>query len=148
MNTHTTTVRSLNALLLLGVTCTLNANIAYAQDVKLTRAVMAKGVKEAKTGPSQPVGATSVFKPGDRKIYCLYSLNKPIKGYGRSVWTAIEVETLKPNTVIYDAKTDPLPNFQFGKFSISNSMDWPRGQYKVAVYANTKYLKTLYFSVK
>lgn len=120
---------------------------AHAQDAKLTLAVMSKNTVK-KGGVSQPIGVTSVFKPGDKAIYCLFHLNKPVAAYERTVWTAVNVETLAANTKIYDAKTASLPNFQYGKFSITNDRPWPKGSYRVAIDVNSKLMKTLAFSVK
>lgn len=121
---------------------------AHAETPKLTLAVMATDAVKGKDGLTQPVGVATTFKAADRKIFCIFRLSKPMAGSGRVVWTAIKAETLPANTKIFENSTKPMPNLQYGKFSIENDRDWPKGQYKADIYVNNKLQKSLRFAVK
>ena len=121
---------------------------AHAQTPKFTLAVMARDAVKGKSGLTEPVGAATTFKASDHTIYCIFRLSKPMAGASRVVWTAVHAETLPDNTKIYENATKPMPNLQYGKFSIASDRDWPKGRYKADIYLNGKLQKTLAFAVK
>lgn len=148
MTIHTLQFPRLRGAFLL---CALSATIAgaQAQNVKLTGATMARGfINQGPNKPSKPVGATSTFRPSDHKVFVLFNLAKPANGVARTVWYAVKVPGYAPNSKLLEIKTNPNPRLQFGEVTFTNTTDWPRGQFKVALYFNNTFLKNLPFSVK
>jgi hypothetical protein len=109
---------------------------------KLTMAVLCKSYPNKK-----PTGIAKVFKPGDLKIHCVFRLAKPVQGVARSVWYAVKVEDIPPNTKLYDTKTKSML-LNGGHFTLENSNPWPRGQYRSDIYVNGKKLRSLPYTVK
>lgn len=139
MNTMKTTPWKYLPIVTALVAAPLAAQPAMA---KVTMAVMCKSYPDKK-----PTGITSTFKPSDKTIHCVFRLSPLVQGTARSVWTAVKVEGLAPNTKIYDAATKPML-LNGGHFFVENNQPWPRGSYRVDIYVNAKKLRSMPFSVK
>ena len=116
--------------------CSFSASTAEISEAKMTR---------------DPDGKhpTKVFSPDDR-FYCVVCLsNAPDDTKVRAVWTAVDVEAMRPDEEIGRVSTisgsgERLP------FSLSNDTPWLTGDYKVDLYLNDakKPTKTLDFKVQ
>jgi hypothetical protein len=116
--------------------CSFNASTAEISEAKMAR---------------DPDGKhpTKVFSPDDRFWCVVYLSNAPDDTKVRAVWTAVDVEAMKPDEELGRVSTksgsgERLP------FSLGNAAPWPAGDYKVDLYLNDakKPTKTLEFKVQ
>jgi hypothetical protein len=91
---------------------------------------------------------TKVFSP-DETFYCIADLsNAPDDTKVKAVWTAVNVEGVKPDTKIKE--TSATGGSGQLQFSLTNDGSWPVGEYKVELFLNDqeKPARTLAFKVQ
>jgi hypothetical protein len=115
--------------------CSFSASTANISDAKMAR---------------DPEGndPTKVFSP-DETFYCIADLsNAPDDTKVKAVWTAVNVEGVKPDTKIKE--TSATGGSGQLQFSLANDGSWPVGEYKVELFLNDqeKPARTLAFKVQ
>jgi hypothetical protein len=115
--------------------CSFGASTANISDAKMAR---------------DPEGndPTKVFSP-DETFYCIADLsNAPDDTKVKAVWTAVNVEGVKPDTKIKE--TSATGGSGQLQFSLTNDGSWPVGEYKVELFLNDqeKPARTLAFKVQ
>jgi hypothetical protein len=115
--------------------CSFSASTANISDAKMAR---------------DPEGndPTKVFSP-DETFYCIADLsNAPDDTKVKAVWTAVNVEGVKPDTKIKE--TSATGGSGQLQFSLTNDGSWPVGEYKVELFLNDqeKPARTLAFKVQ
>jgi hypothetical protein len=115
--------------------CSFSASTANISDAKMAR---------------DPEGndPTKVFSP-DETSYCIADLsNAPDDTKVKAVWTAVNVEGVKPDTKIKE--TSATGGSGQLQFSLTNDGSWPVGEYKVELFLNDqeKPARTLAFKVQ
>jgi len=105
-------------------------------------------IRSAKLSPNESGSPeTTVFKQDDFTIYCLVKLaNAPDDTAVKAAWTAVEVEGVDPNTLIDEASV--TSGDADLTFDLTNNHPWPVGKYKVDLYINDKFNRTLEYQVK
>ncbi|GAB4503197.1 MAG: hypothetical protein Fur0043_01890 [Anaerolineales bacterium] len=89
---------------------------------------------------------TTVFAQ-DQVFYAVVELkNAPNDTTVKAVWTAVNVEGVNPNTYIDEAVYTSGDSTI--TFNLSNDGLWPLGQYKVDLYLNDTFDRTLSFEVR
>jgi hypothetical protein len=91
---------------------------------------------------------TKAFSPNDT-FYCVADLsNAPNDTTVKAVWTAVDVQGVKPDTKIKQVSTKSGSGQL--QFNLSNNSPWPVGVYKVDLFLNDakKPTETLKFEVK
>ena len=117
--------------------CSVSASTANISDAKMTR-------DEAGENP------TKVFSPDDTTFYLIAELsNAPEDTVVKAVWTAVDVEGVKPNLKIDESRITADGSGQL-TFDLSNDGPWPVGQYKVDLFLNDEEepARTLEFKVQ
>jgi hypothetical protein len=123
------------ALILSG--CSVSASTANISDAKMTR-------DEAGKNP------TKVFSPNDQTFYLIAELsNAPEDTVVKAVWTAVDVDGVKPNLKIDESRITADESGQL-TFDLSNDGPWPVGQYEVELFLNDdeEPARTLEFKVQ
>ena len=88
---------------------------------------------------------TTVFA-NDDIFYCMVTLaNAPDDTVVKSVWYAVDVEGVDPNSLI--AETEFTGGGEM-TFNLTSDNLWPVGKYKVELYLNGELDRTLEFSVE
>jgi len=110
--------------------------------------VSTANIRSATLSPNESGSpATTVFKQDDYTVYCLADLaNAPDSTVVKAVWTAVDVEGVDANTVIDEASV--TGGDADLTFDLTNSKPWPLGKYKVDLYINDKFNRTLEYQVK
>ncbi len=117
--------------------CSVSASTANISDAKMTR-------DEAGKNP------TKVFSPDDQTFYCIAELsNAPEDTAVKAVWTAVDVEGVKPNLKIDESRITADESGQL-TFDLTNDGPWPIGQYKADLFLNEdkEPARTLEFKVR
>jgi hypothetical protein len=111
-------------------------------DVHIERITMAKSDNDK---PGEP---TTTFKPGDKTIFCILTLNQAKVGTKvRFVWKAVDVEGAEKGEIVtIDYVTKAFENKVDGHISLPR--DWPKGSYKVEVHINGYLDKTIDYTVE
>ena len=125
------------ALILALVLSACSASTANISDAKMTR-------DEAGKNP------TKVFSPTDQTFYCIAELsNAPEDTVVKAVWTAVDVEGVKPNLKIDESRITADESGQL-TFDLTNDGPWPVGEYKVDLFLNDaeEPARTLAFKVQ
>ncbi len=112
----------------------------------ITNAVMAKDVQGANF---DPVGITDAYPSDQKKFHAVVTIaNAPTDTAVRAVWTAVDVgNAAAPNTRIdqFEIKSQGSRNLDF---TLTPDGDhFPAGTYKVDLYVNDKFDRTLNFTV-
>ncbi len=110
--------------------------------------VSTANIRSAKLSPNESgTPETTVFKQDDYTVYCLVKLaNAPDDTVVKAVWTAVDVEGVEPNFVIDTASiTSGDADLTF---DLTNNQPWPVGKYKVDLYINDKFNRSLEYQVK
>lgn len=90
---------------------------------------------------------TTVFRPDDFTVYCIVDLaNAPSDTVVKSVWTAVDVEGVDANTLIDEVSL--TSGDARVTFNLTNNQPWPLGKYKVDLYLNGKFNRTLEYQVR
>lgn len=90
---------------------------------------------------------TTSFAQDDLTVYCIVELaNAPSDTVVKSVWTAVDVDGVDPNTVIDEASL--TSGDATLTFNLTNNQLWPVGKYKVDLYLNDKLVRTLEYQVR
>jgi hypothetical protein len=91
---------------------------------------------------------TDSFAPDDRKIHCVIRLNKAKKGTKvRFIWKPVDVPGLSNE----DSKTIDYTTNSFENSvnsHLSQAEDWRKGKYRVDVYINDAFDKTIEFTIE
>ncbi len=89
---------------------------------------------------------TTSFDPAETFYAIVEVQNAPDDTTLRAVWIAVDVEGVDPDFVIDEASitTEGMDTFTF---DLSNTSNWPGGNYKVDIYLNDKLDRTLEFEV-
>src|SRR3712207_5842813 len=93
---------------------------------------------------------TKVFSPSDTTFYCIAELsNAPEDTAVKAVWTAVDVEGVKPNIKIDESRITADESGQL-TFDLTNEGPWPVGEYKVELFLNDgeEPARTLEFKVQ
>ncbi len=117
--------------------CSVSASTANISDAKMTQ-------DEAGKNP------TKVFSPNDTTFYCIAELsNAPEDTAVKAVWTAVDVEGVKPNLKIDESRITADESGQI-TFDLTNDGPWPVGEYKVDLFLNDgeEPARTLEFEVQ
>ena len=117
--------------------CSVSASTANISDAKMTQ-------DEAGKNP------TKVFSPNDQTFYCIAELsNAPEDTAVKAVWTAVDVEGVKPNLKIDESRVTADESGQL-TFDLTNDGPWPVGDYKVDLFLNDdeEPARTLEFKVQ
>ena len=103
--------------------CSVSASTANISDAKMTR-------DEAGKNP------TKVFSPEDKTFYLIAELsNAPEDTAVKALWTAVDVEGVKPNLKIDESRITTDESGQL-TFDLTNDGPWPVGDYKVELFLN------------
>jgi hypothetical protein len=106
----------------------LSACSVSASTANISAATMAQD--EAGKNP------TKVFSPNDQTFYCIAELsNAPEDTTVKAVWTAVDVEGVKPNLKIDESSITADESGQL-TFDLTNDGPWPVGEYKVDLFLN------------
>jgi PBP1b-binding outer membrane lipoprotein LpoB len=117
--------------------CSVSASTANISDAKMTR-------DEAGKNP------TKVFSPNDQTFYLIAELsNAPEDTAVKAVWTAVDVEGVKPNLKIDESRITADESGQL-TFDLTNDGPWPVGEYNVELFINDEEepARTLEFKVQ
>jgi hypothetical protein len=117
--------------------CSVSASTANISDAKMTQ-------DEGGKNPAK------VFSPNDQTFYCIAELsNAPENTAVKAVWTAVDVEGVKPNLKIDESRITADGSGQL-TFDLTNDGPWPVGQYKVDLFLNDdeEPARTLEFKVQ
>ena len=117
--------------------CSVSASTANISAAKMTQ-------DEAGKNP------TKVFSPNDQTFYCIAELsNAPEDTAVKAVWTAVDVEGVKPNLKIDESRISADESGQL-TFDLTNEGPWPVGEYKVELFLNDEEeaARTLEFEVR
>ena len=117
--------------------CSVSASTANISNAKMTQ-------DEAGKNP------TKVFSPNDQTFYCIAELsNAPEDTAVKAVWTAVDVEGVKPNLKIDESRISADESGQL-TFDLTNEGPWPVGEYKVELFLNDEEeaARTLEFEVR
>ncbi len=117
--------------------CSVSASTANISAAKMT-------LDEAGKNP------TKVFSPTDTTFYCIAELsNAPEDTAVKAVWTAVDVEGVKPNLKIDESRITADGSGQL-TFDLTNDGPWPVGEYKVELFLNDdeEPARTLEFKVQ
>jgi hypothetical protein len=120
----------------------LSACSVSASTANISAATMAQD--EAGKNP------TKVFSPNDQTFYCIAELsNAPEDTTVKAVWTAVDVEGVKPNLKIDESSITADESGQL-TFDLTNDGPWPVGEYKVDLFLNDdeEPARTLEFKVQ
>lgn len=92
----------------------------------------------------------STFTADTPKIYVYFDIQGARGGEKiRGVWTCVKSSAAPPNYKIDEATLDVQPPENSGNFSLSKpTKGWPKGDYKVDLYANTTLAQTVTFTVQ
>lgn len=131
-----TVVVAVLALALAATACNVSINVSTAN------------IRSATLSPNESGSpATTVFKQDDYTVYCLAELaNAPESTVVKAVWTAVDVEGVDANTVIDEASVTSSDADL--TFDLTNNQPWPVGKYKVDLYINDKFNRSLEYQVK
>jgi hypothetical protein len=113
--------------------------------VAITDASLAKGYDQGKTAAVDP---TTSFSPTDHIFHLVVNIRNPVSGTKIGAgWTLVEAGTLKDQKL--DSKDITLTGGEnVVHFTLTNTDDWPVGNYKVDIALNDKPDRTLEFQVK
>ena len=117
--------------------CSVSASTADISAAKMT-------LDEAGKNP------TKAFSPNDRTFYCIAQLsNAPEDTKVKAVWTAVDVEGVKPDLKIDESRITADESGQL-TFDLTNDGPWPVGEYKVELFLNDgeEPARTLEFEVR
>jgi hypothetical protein len=117
--------------------CSVSASTANISAAKMTQ-------DEAGKNP------TKVFSPNDQTFYLIAELsNAPEDTAVKAVWTAVDVEGVKPNLKIDESRITADGSGQL-TFDLTNDGPWPVGEYKVDLFLNDDQepARTLEFKVQ
>ena len=117
--------------------CSVSASTANISAAKMAR-------DEAGKHP------TKVFSPEDKTFYLIAELsNAPEDTKVKAVWTAVDVEGVKPNLKIDESRITADESGQL-IFDLTNDGPWPVGQYKADLFLNEdkEPARTLEFKVR
>jgi hypothetical protein len=120
----------------------LSACSVSASTANISGATMARD--EAGKNP------TKVFSPGDTTFYCIAELsNAPEDTTVKAIWSAVDVEGVKPNLKIDESRITADGSGQL-TFDLTNEGPWPMGKYKVDLFLNDdeEPARTLEFEVQ
>ena len=120
-------------VMLATLACSFSASTANIKDAKMARDY----------DGTQP---TTVFAP-DEIFYCVVELaNAPDDTTVKASWTAVQAEGADPNFFIDE--TELTSGSSVMHFELSNTGPWPVGKYKVDLYLNDEFDRTLEFTVQ
>jgi len=124
-------------LALILTACSVRASTANISSAKMSR-------DEAGKDP------TKAFSPDDTTFYLIAELsNAPEDTTVKAVWTAVDVEGVKPNLKIDESRITADGGGQL-TFDLTNDGPWPVGEYKVDLFLNDgeEPARTLEFEVQ
>jgi tetratricopeptide (TPR) repeat protein len=109
--------------------------------------VFIQQVHMAKNNNGRPGEAVTSFLPGDRTIFCVIELNAVRAGTKvRFVWKTVEIEGSRNEEIkTIDYVTTGVDQVVQGNLTLPR--DWPVGTYKVDIYINGVFTKTINYRV-
>jgi len=109
--------------------------------------VLITQVHMAKSNNGSPGEAVTGFLPSDRTIFCVIYFNTAKAGTRvRFVWKTVEIEGSRNEEIkTVDYVTKPLEDKVQGNLTLPR--DWPSGTYKVDIYVNGTFVKTINYRV-
>ena len=109
--------------------------------------VLITQVHMAKSNNGSPGEAVTGFLPSDRTIFCVIYFNTAKAGTRvRFVWKTVEIEGSRNEEIkTVDYVTKPLEDKVQGNLTLPR--DWPSGTYKVDIYVNGTFAKTINYRV-
>ncbi len=109
--------------------------------------VFIQTVSMAKNNNGRPGEPTMSFMPSDRMIFCVITFNVARAGTKvRFVWKTVEIEGSRNEEIkTVDYVTKPLEDKVQGNLTLPR--DWPTGTYKVDIYVNGTFAKTVNYRV-
>ena len=109
--------------------------------------VFIQQVHMAKSNNGKPGDAVMSFSPTDRMIFCVIEFNVARAGTKvRFVWKTVEIEGSRNEEIkTVDYVTKPLEDKVQGNLTLPR--DWPVGTYKVDIYINGTFAKTVNYRV-
>jgi len=109
--------------------------------------VVIQTVGMAKNNNGRPGEPALSFVPSDRMIFCVITFNMAKAGTRvRFVWKTVEIEGSRNEEIkTVDYVTKPLEERVQGNLTLPR--DWPVGTYKVDIYINGTYAKTVNYRV-
>ena len=109
--------------------------------------VFIQQVHMAKNNNGKPGEAVMSFVPSDRTIFCVIEFNKALAGTRvRFVWKTVEIDGSRNEEIkTVDYTTQPLEDKVQGNLTLPR--DWPSGTYKVDIYVNGTFAKTVNYRV-
>ena len=101
----------------------------------------------AKNYNGKPGEAVMSFIPSDRMIFCVITFNVARPGTKvRFVWKTVEIDGSRNEEIkTVDYVTKPLEDKVQGNLTLPR--DWPVGTYKVDIYINGTFAKTVNYRV-
>ena len=97
---------------------------------------------------STPGEEVESFSPSDRTVYCIVELNDAQPGARvTSTWTVVDAGELKDQK-IRDLAYTTTANRKSFDFHLTNPQDWPTGDYKVDVYLNGQFVRSVEYQIK
>jgi Flp pilus assembly protein TadD len=109
--------------------------------------VLIQAVHMARNNNGKPGDAVLSFMPSDRTIFCVITFNVARAGTKvRFVWKTVEIEGSRNEEIkTVDYVTKPLEDKVQGNLTLPR--DWPTGTYKVDIYVNGTFAKTVNYRV-
>jgi Flp pilus assembly protein TadD len=109
--------------------------------------IVIQSISMAKNNNGRPGDPTLSFIPSDRTIFCVMTLNVAKAGTKvRFVWKTVEIDGSRNEEIkTVDYVTKPLEDKVQGNLTLPR--DWPAGTYKVDIYINGTFAKTVNYRV-
>jgi superkiller protein 3 len=110
--------------------------------------VLVDRVYMARNYPATPADITTNFLATEHVIHCVAELNQARAGtFVRFVWKTVNVAGMQNEAFkTVDYTTKPGESRVHGNLSLPN--DWPRGTYKVEIYINNTFAKSVNYSIQ
>jgi hypothetical protein len=101
----------------------------------------------ARNNGGRPGEAVTSFMPSDRTIFCVVNFNMAKPGTRvRFVWKTVQIEGSSNEEIkTIDYTTKPAEDKVQGNLTLPR--DWPVGTYKVDIYVNGVFAKTINYRV-
>ena len=88
------------------------------------------------------------FSPSDRTVYCIVELNDAQPGARvTSTWTLVDAGELK-NRKIGELEYTTTASRKTFDFHLTNPQDWPSGDYKVEIYLNGQFARSVEYQIE
>lgn len=133
----------ISRVIVLGLTLALFLLACNAPPPQIVAATMGTRVQAGKIA-----NPTTTFKPGDHALYLVVDAQNVLDGTTLGAkWYALDAGDLKNKLLLeHEVQLDPLNTS--GEFVLTSTGDVPPGKYKVDIFFNGKFDRSVEFEVK